>query len=87
VPSLNPADHNWDRQLEEGYPDCRVKPIERDRSRIAIGRMIWDKVFCGSCGAECGATPPDNPHVFFMCDGCFFGIGGGETPPGTKVVA
>jgi hypothetical protein len=61
---------SWDRQLEKGLPDCRVAFGERERQRVPIGRMMWDKVFCAQCHELYGACTPNIAHVFFICDTC-----------------
>ena len=68
--SVDPRNHSWDRELEEGLPDCRVSPFAREYKRVAIGRMQWDIVFCAQCHKPQGAVPPACPHVFFICDQC-----------------
>lgn len=68
--SIDPRNHNWETQLEKGLPDCRLKPFDREKDRVQIGRMHWDKVFCAQCFKPTGAVPPDCPHVFFICDDC-----------------
>lgn len=69
-PSLDPADHNWDRQLETRLPDCRLKPIDREAARFRQGRLVLDQVFCSSCHKPYGGVPPTVPHVFYICDDC-----------------
>lgn len=70
MPSLDPADKNWDHQLETRLPDCRLKPIEREKARYRHGTLVLDQVFCSSCHAPFGGVPPNVPHVFFICDDC-----------------
>jgi hypothetical protein len=74
MPSLDPADRSWDRELEKNgsyaLPDCRVKPIEREANRFTIGRLVLDQVFCAQCHKPFGGVPPDCPHVFYICDDC-----------------
>lgn len=76
MPSLDPRDSNWDKELEKNgsfvLPDCRVKPIEREAARIRIGRLILDQVFCASCHKPFGGVAPDCPHVFYICDDCVY---------------
>lgn len=68
--SLDPADHNWERELERGLPDCRIRPIDRDMARYRHGRLVLDRVFCGSCHEPFGGVMPNCPHVFYICDDC-----------------
>jgi hypothetical protein len=70
--SIDPRNHNWEKQLEKGLPDCRVKPFEREKAAVQIGRMQWDTVFCAQCFKPSGAVPPNVPHVFFICDECVY---------------
>lgn len=87
--SLDPRDHNWEKELEKGIsghqlPDCRLSVLEREKVQIVIGRMKWDAVYCGNChSGPHGATPPSSPFTFFLCDECFLRNG---TPPGTVKV-
>jgi hypothetical protein len=67
---IDPRNHNWDIQLESGLPDCRVKPFEREKSQVQIGRMMWDLVYCAQCFKPQAAVTPNVPHVFFICDLC-----------------
>jgi hypothetical protein len=68
--SINPRNHSWEKSFEGDLPDCRVSPFERESHRVAIGRMLWDIVFCAQCHKPQGASPPSCPHVFFICDSC-----------------
>lgn len=83
--TLDPRDGDWCKELEKSIvtghvlPDCRVKPIEREHNRVQIGRMMWDKVFCADCGTVYGASPPNSPFVFYVCDLCVRKKG---SPPG-----
>lgn len=70
--SIDPRNHNWETGLEKGLPDCRVKPFEREKSAVQIGRMQWDLVFCAQCHKPYGAVPPTCPHVFYICDDCVY---------------
>lgn len=73
----------WDRQLEGGLPDCRLKFGEREKVRRRLGRMEMDVVYCaGPCGKEQGLVPIHCPHVFFICDACF-ALANNLPPPGT----
>lgn len=82
--SLDPRNHNWEKELEGGLPDCRVRPMEREAARIVIGKGWWDKVFCANCGEPSGAVPPNCPHVFFICGTC---VGQSGPPPGCVQVS
>lgn len=74
MPSLDPRDHNWDRELEKDgnvfLPDCRVRPIERDQHRFKLGSLVFDQVYCAECGKPWGGVTPNSPHVFYLCDDC-----------------
>lgn len=75
MPSLDPADHNWEKELERGpsglmLPDCRLKPIEREKVRYAHGRLMLDQVYCADCGKPYGGVTPNCPHVFYICQEC-----------------
>jgi hypothetical protein len=78
--SIDPRNHNWEKGLEKGLPDCRVKAIERETGRVRFGAHLMDKVFCANCGEPGGLTFPWCPHIFYLCDSCF---AKGGTPPGT----
>ena len=68
--SLDPRNYNWEKELEGGLPDSRVKPIERDANRVQHGRLLLDHIYCANCGAPGGAVWPDCPHVFYICTSC-----------------
>lgn len=68
--SIDPANHNWDRQLETRLPDCRLKPLEREKARYHHGRLVLDQVFCATCFAPFGGVTPNVPHIFYICDNC-----------------
>lgn len=70
--TIDPREGSWDRQLEKGLPDCRVAFQDRERNRVSIGRMMWDKVFCAQCHKLCMACSPNIAHVFFICDACVY---------------
>jgi hypothetical protein len=58
---------NWDRELELGLPDCRL----RQKPTIVRAQMLWSRVFCGNCGADGGLITAEwSPHVFYVCDDC-----------------
>jgi len=73
----------WDRQLEQGLPDCRLKYGDRDKARYRYGMLVLDTVYCASCGEPSAGTWPDCPHIFFICDRC---VGRNGRPPGTAKV-
>lgn len=75
---------SWDTHLEKNRPDCRVSFENRERSRVQIGRMMWDKVYCAQCHKVQGAVLPSVAHVFFVCDVCFAKTG---QPPGCVQVS
>ena len=61
----------WDRQLEEGLPDCRVAEQNRDKNKIIRGRMAFDPVYCGCCSKPSNYMALDNTtFAFFLCDEC-----------------
>lgn len=62
-------ENQWDRQLEEGLPDCRSHNREKDR--VYRARMWWERVYCASCGHAGALVTADwSPHVFYICDPC-----------------
>ncbi len=70
---------NWDRQLEDNLPDCRVSYGERDRTVFMRGRMAMEMVFCAQCHQPKGAVTADwTAFVFFICDEC---VGRCQTKP------
>lgn len=81
--SVDPRDSGWDRQLEEGLPDCRLRALEREGAVFWYGREAWQVVFCANCGEPRGAVPPSCPHVFYVCEECFARLG---APPGAAEV-
>ncbi len=61
----------WDRQLEGGLPDCRVRRSDRERAIVNRGRMAFEKVYCANCHKEAGLVTAEwTAHVFFICDDC-----------------
>jgi hypothetical protein len=73
----------WDRQLEEGLPDCRLRS-GRETKRVQRAHMWWDQVFCASCGMLKGLVTSDwTPHIFYICDPCVAKLG----PPAGAVEA
>lgn len=68
--TLDPRNHNWEKELERGLPDSRVRPIERERFRFQVGRLTLDRVFCANCHEPFGGVPPSCPHVFYICQKC-----------------
>lgn len=76
---------NWDKQLEEGLPDCRLSYSNRESKTRKRARMEMDVVFCGTCGKESGLVPVHTPHVYFLCDDCFAKMLG-VPPPGMAQV-
>jgi len=75
----------WDRQLEFGFPDCRLSYLEREKAQVIRGRMIFDMVYCASCGEpKCLAPMEATTFAFFVCDLCVARAG---PPPGCEEVA
>lgn len=71
-------ENQWDRQLEDGLPDCRTKNREKDR--VYRAHMWWEKVYCANCTRLYGLVTADfSPHVFAICDDC---VGVMGPPPG-----
>lgn len=66
--------HNqWDRQLEGDLPDSRLRGPRRRATTVMRGGMKYETCFCANCGASGGLITADwSPHVFFICDDCFF---------------
>lgn len=72
-------ENQWDKQLEEGLPDSRLR--SREKNRLFHARMWWEAVYCASCGAQKGWVTADwSPHVFYVCDPCAAKMAG--PPPG-----
>ena len=70
----------WDREIESGLPDCRVR--YSDRNPVTYRQMPMDKVYCANCHRLQGMATIWTPHVFFICDACFI-KSGGKAPEGT----
>jgi hypothetical protein len=79
--SIDPRNGSWDKELETGLPDCRVRPFERENHQVQIGRRKWDIVFCAQCHKPYGATPPSAPFIFYICDACVR-----ENPPPVEIM-
>lgn len=76
-------ENQWDRQLEEGLPDSRLR--NREKNRIYRGGMWWETVYCASCGKPGGLVTADwSPHTFFVCDPC---VAKNGSPPGVAQLA
>jgi hypothetical protein len=61
--------HSWNRELEFGLPDCRLR--DPSHKMTPHGRMWMERVFCANCGCDGGLVTPDFArHVFFLCDVC-----------------
>ena len=70
---------HWDRQLEEGLPDCRLSGHRRKVTMWA--RMPMEQVFCVNCGKSGGLVTAEwCPHVFYLCDECYYKHGGMPGP-------
>lgn len=62
---------NWDRELENGLPDCRLRGPRRRATTVVRGCMLMERVFCANCGADGGLITAEwSPHVFYLCDAC-----------------
>lgn len=71
IDSNDPARCSWNKELEMGLPDCRLRGPSRRSTVVPYGRMMMEKVYCGSCGRDGGLVTAEMfPHVFFLCDGC-----------------
>lgn len=68
--TIDARNSSWDKQLEKGLPDCRVSFGDRETSRVPVGRMMWDKVYCAQCHKLCMACSPNIAHVFYLCNSC-----------------
>jgi hypothetical protein len=62
-------DKLWDRQLEGGLPDSRLKnPLDNLVSRR---NTLWERVFCANCGEDGGlCLANQSAHIFYMCERC-----------------
>ena len=71
---------HWDRQLEEGLPDCRLSGTNRERTTFQLGRVTFEQVYCANCGDPGGGVTADwSTHVFYICNTCARLLG---PPPG-----
>jgi hypothetical protein len=71
---------NWDRQLEGGLPDSRLRGTERENKTIVYAHQLWERVFCANCGRDGGlVTAGWSAFVFYVCDECAAKCG---PPPG-----
>lgn len=62
-------ENQWDRQLEDSLPDCRLR--NREKRTMVRGRMVWEAVYCANCGEQDGWVTADwSPHVFCLCNNC-----------------
>jgi hypothetical protein len=77
----------WDKELEQDLPDCRLNYTNRDKAVVKRGRMEMDTVYCAMCSTASGLVPVHCPHVYFVCDICFFERMLGVDPPGTVQVS
>lgn len=75
----NRLSRNWDRQLEDGLPDCRVAGPRNRATTFQRGMMTFERIFCANCGKAGGAVTETTTHVFFVCDVCVGVLG---SPPG-----
>lgn len=61
----------WDRQLELGFPDCRLPYLEREKAQIKRGQIVFDTVYCVSCHEpKCAAPVEATTFAFFICNEC-----------------
>lgn len=67
----------WDREVEFGLPDCRLKASEREVVMLN-GRLPVHAVYCANCGGLHGYATVWTPHIFFICDAC---VGRAGKPP------
>src|ERR1700739_2134338 len=72
----------WDRQLEGGLPDCRLRGYNKERNDYYYAGQLWDRLFCANCGAKGGIVAKGSPHVFYICDPCAIKFDN-KPPPGT----
>jgi hypothetical protein len=60
----------WNREVEFGLPDCRLRHGERQPVLLHGTRLAVDAVFCANCGTLEGYATVETPHIFFICDTC-----------------
>lgn len=61
----------WNRELENGLPDCRLTGHRRRATTVPLGRMLMERVFCANCGADGGLVTAEwSPHIFYLCEDC-----------------
>jgi hypothetical protein len=73
---------NWDRNLESGLPDSRLK--DPSHKMVYRGRQWWEKVFCANCGCDAGLMTAEwSAHCFYLCQLCAETYG---QPPGTMEI-
>lgn len=79
--SIDPRNGDWNKELEGGMPDCRLKVLDRDKLNFLWGyqNIKLDLFFCAVCGEPGGGVGPDCPFIFYLCDNCA-GVHG--NPPG-----
>jgi hypothetical protein len=76
LPIYNPNSRYWDRELEEGLPDSRL----RMRGTVMHKGQLMERCFCANCGGPGGlVTAEAFPHVFYICDEC---VANNGAPPG-----
>jgi hypothetical protein len=62
-------ENQWDTELEEGLPDCRLRT--REKVTMQRGNMTWEAVYCANCGKQDGWLTADwSPHIFCLCNDC-----------------
>jgi hypothetical protein len=53
-----------------------------DRKIVMRGRMPMEMVYCAQCHEARGLVTCGTPHIFFICDLCYF-KGGSKAPEGS----
>lgn len=83
----DPRNGSWEREFESTpdsgrLPDCRLKFLDRDNDLVRIGGIVYERVYCADCGEPKMGVTPGVPHVFFLCDDCYYVKRCGVPPPG-----
>lgn len=62
---------SWDRELEQGLPDCRLRGPGRRARTVVYRGQLFERVYCANCGADGGLVTAEwSPHIFYLCDRC-----------------
>jgi hypothetical protein len=64
---------SWDRELEFGNPDSRLRNASRHQREALtpVGRLWMERVYCANCGCDGGLVTPEwFEHVFYLCQEC-----------------